>query len=112
MLFLDLVGLERGQALEAHVEDRLRLLRRELELLDQAGAGAVGVLRCADQLDDRVDVAERDQQAFEDVGAALGALELILGAPGDDLLLVLDVVAHHLAQVQRPRNAVRERAPC
>ena len=35
--------------------------------------------------------------------------QLVLGAPGDDLLLVEDVVADHLAQVERARHAVRER---
>ena len=72
VLGADLVGLERGQAGEAHVEDRLRLDLGELELLDQARAGDVGVGRGADQLDHRVEVVERDQQALEDVGAGLG----------------------------------------
>ena len=40
----DLVRLERGQALQAHVEDRLGLLLRELELVDQAVARGVRVL--------------------------------------------------------------------
>ena len=94
---------------EAHVEDRLRLQLGELELLDQAVAGGVGVGRGADQLDHRVEVVERDQQALEDVGAGLGAAQLVLGAAGDDLALVVDVGLDQLLQRQRPRHAVDER---
>ena len=73
---------------EAHVEDRLGLHLGELELLDQPGAGDVGVGGGADQLDHRVEVVERDQQALEDVGAGLGAAQLVLRPAGDDLALV------------------------
>jgi len=61
VLGADFVGLERGQALQAHVEDRLRLLAGELELRDQAVASGVGVGRGTDQFDHRVEVVERDQ---------------------------------------------------
>src|SRR6185503_6532519 len=62
-----------------------------------------------DQLNHRVDVRQSDQQALEDVRPSLRALELVLGAASHDLLLMEDVVADHLAQVERPRYAVRER---
>ena len=93
MLGADLVGLERGQALQAHVQDRLRLDLGQLELLDQPVARRLGVGRAADQLDHRVEVVERDQQPLEDVRAGLGLAQLVLGAAGDDLALVVDVVA-------------------
>ena len=56
VLALDLVGLERGEPLQAEVEDRLRLDPRQVELLHQAVARGVRVARAADQLDHRVDV--------------------------------------------------------
>ena len=88
MLLLDRVGLERGQLREAQVEDRRRLDDAQPELLDELAAGGLAVARGADQLDDRVEVVERDEQALEDVGARLEDAELVLRAPDDDLALV------------------------
>ena len=59
--------------------------------------------------DDRVEVVERDQQALDDVVALLRSPQLVPRAPGDDVDLVIDVVADHLGQVERPRHAVDER---
>ena len=108
VLLAQLVGLQRGEAGEAHVEDRLRLLLGELEALDQAGLGRLGVGRAADQLDHRVEVLERDQQPLEDVGAGLGPAQLVLGAADDDLALVADVVLDQLLEAERARHAVDE----
>ena len=66
------------------------------ERLHQVGARGLGRARGADGGDHRVDVVERDLETFEDVGAAAGSLQLELGAPGDDLLAVGDVL------LQRP----------
>ena len=70
VLGLDLVGLQCGQALQTEIEDRLGLDAGELEALDQAVARRVRIARAADQLDDLVDVVDRDEQALEDVEAA------------------------------------------
>ena len=85
------VGLERGQLLEAQLEDRLRLDVGQLEALHQPGAGRVAVARGADQVDHLVQVVERDQQALEAVDPGLERAQLVLGAADDDLALVLDV---------------------
>ena len=42
--------------------------------------------------DDLVDVIQRDEQALQDVGAGLGLVQVVAGAPGDDVLLMLDVM--------------------
>ena len=104
----DLVGLERGQALQAHVEDRLRLDVGELELGDQPGAGVVGVRRTADQGDHRVEVVERDQDPLEDVRPGLGLAQLVLRAADHHLALMADVVVDHLLQGEGPRHVVDE----
>ena len=78
----DRVGLERGQLLQAQLEDRLGLDLGQPEALDQAGARGVAVARAADQLDHRVEVVERDQQALEAVHARLERAQLVLGRGG------------------------------
>ena len=109
MLVLDLVGLERGQPPQRHLQDGLGLHQRELELLDQAVAGGLGVAGAADQCDHRVEIVQRDQQALEDVGAALLLGQLELGPADDDLALVAHVGVERLAQRQRARHAVDQR---
>ena len=48
-----------------------------------------------------VHVGKRQNQARNDVRAFLGFVELKAGAAGDDFLLVFDVFAHDLTQVER-----------
>ena len=79
------------------------------EARDELVARVLAVARRADELDDRVEVVERDQQALEHVHAALEHAQLVLRAAHDDLALVVDVVLDDLAQRQRPRHAVDER---
>ncbi len=105
MLFLDLVALEAGELLEPQVQDGLRLRPRELEGVDEGVARGVAVGGVADDADDLVEVVQRDQQAFEDMGARLGLVELELGAPDDDLFLEGDVGLEHLRQRERARHA-------
>jgi len=59
-LILDLLSLEPGEALQAHVEDRLGLPLRHLELCHEPFARDVDCVGTADQGDNRVDVVERD----------------------------------------------------
>ena len=73
VLAADRVRLQRGQLLQAQLEDRLRLDLGQPEALDQAGARGVAVARRADQLDHRVEVVERDQQALEAMDASARA---------------------------------------
>ena len=77
--------------------------------LHQPGAGRIGVVRAADQRDHGVEVVERDQVAAENVGALLVLAQLVLRAPGHDLALEVEVVAHLLEQRHHPGHAVRER---
>ena len=109
VLGADRLGLERRQRAQAQVEDRLCLLLAEREASDERCARVVGVARPADDRDDLVEVLERDQVALEDVRTPLGALEPELGPPGDDLLLVVDVVAEQRLQAEGARRAVDER---
>ena len=89
-----------GQALETHVQNGLRLDLRQTEALHQARLGRLGVLAFADQLDHFIQIVHGDHQALQNVGTCLGLVQLVLGAGGDDVLPVADVVADHPAQAQ------------
>ena len=109
VLLADLAGLERGEALEAHVEDRLSLCVAEGELSDEPFASGVGISRPPDERDHLVEVVERDQEALQHVRAGLGPAKLVLGPADDYLALMADVVLDALLEAQRPRHAVDER---
>ena len=106
VLLLDLVALERGEVAQAQVDDGLGLLVAEAEALHEAHLGRFGVLARPDDADDLVQVGDGDQQAFQDVGPLLGLVELEPGAADDDVLLVGDVVAQHVAQREGLRHPV------
>ena len=103
----DLLPLQAGQPLQLHVEDRLRLDLAQPELGDQADLGFGRVACVADQRDHRIEVVERDAQAFEDVGAGLGLAQLELDPPPHHFAAELDEVLDDLEQVQHPRAAGR-----
>ena len=109
MLVLDALALERRQRAQPQLEDRRGLDLGQLEALHQLRARLLGVLRRADQRDDRVEVVERDEVALEDVRALLRLAQLELRPARDDLALEVEVVADQLEQRERPRHAVDER---
>ena len=98
MLVFDFLALERSKAAQREIEDRLRLQLRQPELLHQAGTRGLGVLRSANQLDDCVQILQRDQQAVEDVEARLGFLQLESRAAREDNLAMLEERHQHLQQ--------------
>ena len=92
VLVLELGAFHRGQAPQPHVEHRLGLDLAQLEPVHQALLGVGRSGRTADQRDDLVEVVQRHQQALQDVGALAGLAQAVLGAAGDDLALVGEVV--------------------
>ena len=106
VLVLDRVRLERGELQPGGGRGSPRPGSPRAEAVHELRAGRVAVAAAADELDDRVEVVERDEQALEDVGARLLLGQLELRAADDDLALVGDVGAEDLAQRQRPRDAV------
>ncbi len=103
VLVLDLAALQRSQAAQRQVEDRLGLDLAQLEAVHQLVAGGLGVLRGANQLDYRVEILERDQQAFQNVQARLGLAQLELGAAGQHAPAMVEEGVQHLAQVHLAR---------
>ena len=104
----DLLALQCRQAAQLHVEDRLRLVVVDLEEVLEALSGDLDRLRPTDQGDDLVERIECLDQTTKNVGALLGLVEQVLGAPDDDLDLVRDVQTHEMVQRQRPRDAVHD----
>ena len=100
VLLLDLLALQAGQVRRRMSRMAWACSSLRLEPLHQAGAGRLGILAGPDDADDLVEVVEGDQQALQDVGPLLGLVQLEAGAPDDDVLLVVEVVAEHLAQRQ------------
>jgi hypothetical protein len=109
-LLLELRPAQASEAAQLHVEDVFGLHLGELEglRLQRVASGGL-VRRGADRGDDLVDEVERLDEALDDVRPVLRLLQAELGAPGDDLHLVLDVVEERVAQVQRARHAVDQR---
>ena len=77
VLVFDLLALEADQRPQAHIDDRLRLYLTEIEALRKALFGFVGGLAPAYDLDDFVDVVERDPVAFEQVRALFGFPKIV-----------------------------------
>ena len=73
-------------------------------------ARPAAVRRCANQRDDLVDVVQGDQQAFQNVAARLGLVQIVLRAAADDVLLMLEVVEDDLLAGRAP-SARRPPAP-
>ena len=94
------LALQSSQAGQAHVQDRLGLLLGELKPQHQGFLGGGGVLAGADDGHDFVDMVQRLQQAFQNMGPVLRFVQLELRPPGHNVLLVLQVVIDHLPQVQ------------
>ena len=69
---------------------------------------AVSSLR-ADELDDLVDVEDRDEQALDEVELVLGLAQPVGGPAPDDVDAELDVVAEQVLEAEGLRLAVDER---
>ena len=82
VLGADLALAHAREALQAQVEDGLGLDLGEVERLHQPGAGGVRVGARADELDDRVEVVQRDEEALEDVRPLLRLLQQVLASGG------------------------------
>ena len=98
-----------GELGQPHVEDRVGLLLAQPEPLPEPRVGLGRILGAADDLDDLVDVVDRDLEALEDVLPGFGRVEVVLGPPDDDLVPVLDVVLEQLLQVHDLGGALHER---
>ena len=133
-LGLDPLAFHLGQALEAEIQNRLRLrlgealpVRRRptvarphqqlavrpqtprLEFAHQASPGARRVLRAPDPLDDFIEAIHRGGEPLENVHALLGPVELEAGSPADHQPAELEELAQHSEQREQTRPVLRDR---
>ena len=95
-LLLELEDFELGEPREAQIEDGLRLPFGEVESLSEFVARVGRRIGVLDDLDDLVDVAHGDDEAFQDMAALLRLVEIELRAAQHDFALVFDVIADDL----------------
>ena len=107
-LLLQLFHFEGGEALQAHLQDGVRLLVGEFKGLHQALAGDVFIRRLLDDGDDFVDIRQRQHQTSHDVRPLFRLGKVETGAADDDFLLMLDIVMDALLEVEHLGLAVDE----
>ena len=109
VLFEDLVALHVGQALQAHVENRLGLELAEAELAHQTGAGRCRIRCGTDQRDHRIEVVDGDLEAFQDVQALLRLAQVVDRAPRHHILAVVDEDLQRILQIEQLRTPADDR---
>ena len=108
VLGAELVALQARQLLESHVQDGTGLNFTEFKLLHQAIARLLRRFAGTNQRDDRVDVVEGNDQALQNVGPFFRLAQIKLRATDHHIVPVLDVVRHHLLQVEQLRTAFHQ----
>src|SRR6185437_5508495 len=108
LLPLQLQLVEAGEAAQRGIEDVLGLDLGQVENLAQALLGGGGVVAGADDLDDLVDVEQRDEDAVDQVQPVLPLAAAELAAAPDDVDAVLDVDAEQVLEAEGARLAVDE----
>ncbi len=99
-------SLQSDEALQAHFQDGLGLQIAQAETAHQAGVRLFDRLRIADQLDDFIEVIQRDQQSFEDVRPFFRFFQFILRAAHDDIQPKMDKLVDQLAKAEGPGTAI------
>ena len=86
VLLFDLFAFQTRQTGQAHVQNRLRLPLAQPEFFHEGVFCVLRGARGADDADDLVDIVQRDEQAFQDVAARLGLVQIVLRASGEPRL--------------------------
>ena len=100
VLLLDLLALESGQSLQAHVEDRLRLGLGQGEVQGESHPGLRRRAAGADRGDHLVQMIESDEQTLDHMGPLFRPGQLVAAAPDDDRAAMVQEVAQQVVQAQ------------
>ena len=105
---LELLDLERDESPQGHVEHMGGLQLGQIELGHQRLLGVGGRLRCPDDLNDLVDVVERNEKADQDVQFVFPLRQAVLGAADNDFEAVPNVMVAEVPQAHSGRDAIDE----
>ena len=108
-LFFDLFAFQAREATQAHLKNGLCLLLGERKGAHQAIGCLFVRSRRTDDVDDLVDMVERNDIAFENMGARFGFCQVIARPAHDDVFLVLDVIVQRFFERKYARHAVDKR---
>ena len=96
ILALELLPVKTLQGFQPHVQNGLRLNVVQFEAIHQTLLGIV--VSRADDVDDLVDVVLGNEQTLQQMRPLLGFFQVIPGAPGENLFLMLEIFVDDLPQ--------------
>ena len=108
-LLFEFEARELGQAAQLQVEDVARLQLGQVEDTHQPRLGGGGVVGGADELDDLIDVEDRDEQALDEVQLVLAFAQPVCRAAAHDLDAEVDEDLQELFEAERAGLALDER---
>ena len=99
--FFEFFHFERGETLQAHFEDRIRLLFVERERRRKFFHRHVLIRGFLDHPDHFIDIRKRKNKPFHDMRAFFRFIQFKPRTTGDDFFLVFEVAGKDLSQIQR-----------
>ena len=103
---LDLTSLQACQSTKTHINDSLCLRIGETESLDEFCFGDLNIFRRTNNMDDLVNIIERNEQALQNMGTLLSLVEVIFCAACHNIFLMFQVVVENLQKIKDLRLAV------
>ena len=109
IFILNFLPFQSGQALQTHIQNRLCLPIGEAEFFHQGLFGHITIGTLPDRCNHSIQMIQRNFETFQDMRPVFGFAQFILAFPGNDILLVLQIVFQNLFQVQHPGMAINQR---
>ena len=103
---LQFAAFQPGQLVEAHIKDGVGLDFRKAKRGHQLNFGGLAVFRGADDAHHVIEVIQRLQQSFQNVGAGFGLAQFKLRTAGQHLEAVVNEALQKLLEVHDPRASV------
>ena len=109
IFLLQLLSFQTGQCTQTHIYNGLCLYVIQTEALHQPFLCHLGGTGASDDLDDLVDIIQRNEQAFQNVCPLLGFVQVVFRPSGDHILLMLQIIFQKLFQAQHLGLIVHQR---
>ena len=108
VFFFNLFPFQSGKTTKTHIQNGNSLLFGKLEVVHQCYLGDSIGLGFTDGSDYRINVVQRDQEAFQDMSLGLSLVQFKLASPGYYFLLMFQVVIQDFLQVQFPWMSIHQ----